>query len=61
MTAFDPDNFCTEAPVMIIVMFVLYGFVMNTVPQRSLRVAFQKPLFTWWDLFMFFLFATRCH
>ena len=27
------DSVCTEVPVMIIVMFVLYGFVMNTVPQ----------------------------
>ena len=35
-------------------MFVLYGFVMNTVPQWSLRVAFQKSLFTWWGLFIFF-------
>ena len=40
-------------------MFALYGFVMNTAPQRSLRVAFQKSLFTWWGLFIFFFFAKR--
>ena len=43
------------AILQIIVMSVLYGFVMNTVPQWSLMVAFQKSLSTWWGLFIFFL------
>ena len=51
--------FTMIAFLQIIVMFLLYGFVKNTVPQWFLRVAFQKSLFTWWFFFSFFVFAKR--